>query len=57
MQGIYTYIPETMSLKEYNVAAIPSLLFMVLIIIIITVTRRYNCTAILQRVWQVTVHL
>ena len=32
MQGIYTYIPETnYVLKEYNVAAILLLLFMVLI--------------------------
>jgi hypothetical protein len=32
MQGIYTYIPETHHVpKEYNVAAILSLLFMVLI--------------------------
>jgi hypothetical protein len=30
MQGIYTYIPETNNVsKEYNVAAILSLLFMV----------------------------
>jgi hypothetical protein len=30
MQGIYTYIPETNHVpKEYNVAAIMSLLFMV----------------------------
>jgi hypothetical protein len=29
MQGIYTYIPETNHVpKQYNVAAIPSLLFM-----------------------------
>jgi hypothetical protein len=32
MQGIYTYIPETNNVpKEYNVAAILSLLFMVTI--------------------------
>jgi hypothetical protein len=35
MQGIYTYIPETNPVpKEYNVAAILSLLFMVPIIYI-----------------------
>jgi len=32
MQGIYTYIPETNCVpREYSVAAIPLLLFMVLI--------------------------
>jgi hypothetical protein len=36
MQGIYTYIPETNHVpKEYNVAAILSLLFMVPMFIII----------------------
>jgi hypothetical protein len=36
MQGIYTYIPETNNVpKEYNVAAILSLLFMVPIIVIV----------------------
>jgi hypothetical protein len=46
MQGIYIYIPETNHVpKEYNVAAILSLLFMVhivfitiIIIIIITIS-------------------
>jgi hypothetical protein len=34
MQGIYTYIPETNHVpKEYNVAAIVSLLFVIIIII------------------------
>jgi hypothetical protein len=38
MKGIYTYIPETNHVpKEYNVADILSLLFMVIIIIIIMV--------------------
>jgi FtsH-binding integral membrane protein len=41
MKGIYTYIPETNNVpKEYNVAAILSLLFMVpisLVIIIIII--------------------
>jgi hypothetical protein len=36
MQGIFTYIPETNRVpKEYNVAAILSLLFIIIIIIII----------------------
>jgi hypothetical protein len=35
MQGIYTYIPETNNIPtEYIVAAIPSLLFMVLISVV-----------------------
>jgi hypothetical protein len=38
MQGIYTYIPETNNVpKEYNVAAILSLLFIIIIIIIIII--------------------
>jgi hypothetical protein len=38
MQGIYTYIPETNHVrKEYNVAAILSLLFILIIIIIIII--------------------
>jgi hypothetical protein len=38
MQGIYTYIPETNHIpKEYNVATILSLLFMLPIIIIIII--------------------
>jgi hypothetical protein len=36
MQGIYTYIPEKNHVpKQYNVAAILSLLFIIIIIIII----------------------
>jgi hypothetical protein len=36
MQGIYTYIPETNNVpKEYNVAAILSLLFMVPILLLL----------------------
>jgi len=48
MQGIYTYIPETNYVsRQYSVAAILLLLFMVLIslvpIIIIIITIRYGC--------------
>jgi hypothetical protein len=42
MQGIYTYIPETNSVpKEYNVAAILSLLFMVPISLVPALTLMY----------------
>jgi hypothetical protein len=42
MQGIYTYIAETNNVpKEYNVAAILSLLFMVPISLVPTLTLMY----------------
>jgi hypothetical protein len=42
MQGIYTYIPETNNVpKEYNVAAILSLLFMVPISLVPAFTLMY----------------
>jgi cytochrome bd-type quinol oxidase subunit 2 len=42
MQGIYTYIPETNNVpKEYNVAAILSLLFMVPISLVHVLTLMY----------------
>jgi hypothetical protein len=42
MQGIYTYIPETNNVpKEYNVAAILSLLFMVPISLVPALTLMY----------------
>jgi hypothetical protein len=42
MQGIYTYIPETKNVpKQYNVAAILSLLFMVPISLVPALTLMY----------------
>jgi hypothetical protein len=42
MQGIYTYIPKTNNVpKEYNVAAILSLLFMVPISLVPVLTLMY----------------
>jgi hypothetical protein len=42
MQGIYTYIPETNNVpREYNVAAILSLLFMVSISLVSALTLMY----------------
>jgi hypothetical protein len=42
MQGIYTHIPETNHVpKEYNVAAILSLLFMVLISLVFALALVY----------------
>jgi hypothetical protein len=42
MQGIYTYIPETNNFpKQYNVAAILSLLFMVPISLVPALTLKY----------------
>jgi hypothetical protein len=44
MQGIYTYIPETNNVpKQYNVAAILSLLFMVPISLVIDVIIIISC--------------
>jgi hypothetical protein len=46
MQGIYTYIPETNNVpKEYNVAAILSLLSMVpiLLLLLLTVSHYVHC--------------
>jgi hypothetical protein len=43
MQGIYTYIPETNNVpKEYNVAAILSLLFMVPISLVPALTLTFT---------------
>jgi hypothetical protein len=41
MQGIYTYIPETNNVpKEYNVAAILSLLFILLLLLLLLLLSR-----------------
>ena len=60
MQGIYTYIPETnYVLREYSVAAILLLLFMVLIITIIIPQNQFciwKCNLeVLQRLMMLTV--
>jgi hypothetical protein len=59
MQGIYTYIPETDHVpKEYNVAAILSLLFMapisliIIIIIIIVVNEVHKGSLNVVYYWQ-----
>jgi hypothetical protein len=47
MKGIYTYIPDTNNVpKEYNVAAILSLLFMVPISLVPALTQMYFCISI-----------
>jgi hypothetical protein len=44
MQGIYTYIPETNHFpKEYNIAAILSLLFMVPVLLLLLLLLLFNC--------------
>jgi hypothetical protein len=62
MQGIYTYIPETNNVpKEYNVAAILSLLFMVPILLVPVLTLQCTFTLALSEVcaqcpiWQFSV--
>jgi hypothetical protein len=47
MQGIYTYIPETNHVpKQYNIAAILSLLFMVPISLAAALTLMYFTSAL-----------
>jgi hypothetical protein len=56
MQGIYTYIPETNHVsKEYDVAAILSLLFIIIIIIIIKLKLGWYPVAVVY-IYTQTVH-
>jgi hypothetical protein len=53
MQGIYTYIPETNYVpREYNVAAILLLLFMVLISLVSVLNLLYFYISTFRSMWQ-----